>query len=71
MPIAKLSTLGAAVSSLIPALNTVTQTSTVNMTGVYKFVGEGVLKQSKEGFFWEHLRQYPELRKWKKYQKVR
>ena len=54
IPIAQLSTLGAGVSSLIPALHTVTQTSTVNTGGLYKLLnGEGVgLKQSRSGFLW-------------------
>ena len=34
MPIAQLATLGAGVSSLIPALHTVTQTTTVNTQGL-------------------------------------
>ena len=34
MPIAQLATLGAGVSSLIPALHTVTQTTTVNAQGL-------------------------------------
>lgn len=54
IPIAQLSTLGAGVSSLIPALHTVTQTSTVNTGGLYKLLnGAGVgLKQSRSGFLW-------------------
>lgn len=54
IPIAQLSTLGAGVSSLIPALHTVTQTSTVNTGGLYKLLnGDGVgLKQSRSGFLW-------------------
>lgn len=36
LPIAELSTLGAGVSSLIPAFNTVTQTSTIAMDGLYR-----------------------------------
>lgn len=54
IPIAQLSTLGAGVSSLIPALHTVTQTSTVNTSGLYKLLnGDGVgLKQSRSGFLW-------------------
>lgn len=54
IPIAQLFTLGAGVSSLIPALHTVTQTSTVNTGGLYKLLnGDGVgLKQSRSGFLW-------------------
>ena len=35
VPIAELSTLGAGVSSLIPALNTVTQTTSIAVDGLY------------------------------------
>lgn len=54
IPIAQLSTLGAGVSPLIPALHTVTQTSNVNTGGLYKLInGEGVgLKQSRSDFLW-------------------
>lgn len=55
MPISELATLGAGVSSLIPALNTITQTATTNMKGVYRLVnaGEGdILKSAgKETFY--------------------
>lgn len=55
MPIAELATLGAGVSSLITALNTITQTSIVNMQGVYTLANAGVgdaLKVAKNGNFW-------------------
>ncbi len=55
MPIASLSTLGAGVSSLIPAFNTVTQTTTMNLGGLYKLANESVgdtLKVAKNGNFW-------------------
>ena len=55
MPIAQLSTLGAAVSSLIPALNTVTQTSTIGVPGYYQIANMGIqdtLKVAKNGNFW-------------------
>lgn len=55
MPIAELATLGAGVSSLIPALHTVTQTTTVKMQGLYKLANAGVgdaLKVAKNGNFW-------------------
>lgn len=55
VPIAELSTLGAGVSAMLPALNTITQTSTVNMQGLYRVanaeVGD-VLKGAKNGNFW-------------------
>lgn len=55
MPIAQLSTLGAGVSSLIPALRTVTQTTTVSAQGLYQLANAGVgdvLKVAKNGNFW-------------------
>lgn len=55
VPIAELATLGAGVSSLIPALNTVTQTTTIAMDGLYTLANAGVgdvLKVAKNGNFW-------------------
>lgn len=55
MPIAQLATLGAGVSSLIPALRTVTQTTTINADGLYRLANAGVgdaLKVAKNGNFW-------------------
>lgn len=55
MPIAKLSTLGAGVSSLIPALRTINETSTITMDGLYKIANAGigdVLKTAKSGNKW-------------------
>lgn len=55
VPIAELATLGAGVSSLIPALNTITQTSTIAMDGLYTLANAGVgdvLKVAKNGNFW-------------------
>lgn len=55
MPIAQLSSLGAGVSSLIPAFNTITQTSTINLQGYYKLANASVgdiLKVAKNGNFW-------------------
>lgn len=55
MPIAQLATLGAGVSSLIPTLHTVTQTTTVNTQGLFRLVNAGVgdtLKVAKNGNFW-------------------
>lgn len=42
VPIAELSTLGAGVSSLIPALNTVTQTTSIAADGLYTIANAGV-----------------------------
>lgn len=55
VPIAELSTLGAGVSSLIPKLNTVTQTTTIAADGIYQLANAGVgdvLKVAKNGNFW-------------------
>lgn len=55
MPIAQLATLGAGVSSLIPALRTVTQTTTVSTQGLYRLANAGVgdtLKVAKNSNFW-------------------
>lgn len=55
MPIAKLSSLGAGVSSLIPAFNTVTQTTNMNVSGLYQLANASVgdaLKVAKNGNFW-------------------
>jgi len=55
VPIAELATLGAGVSSLVPALNTVTQTTTFATGGLYQLANAGVgdvLKVAKNGNFW-------------------
>lgn len=55
VPIAELSTLGAGVASLIPALNTVTQTTTIAVDGLYRVANAGIgdaLKAAKNGNFW-------------------
>ena len=55
MPIAELALLGAGVSSLIPVLRTVTQTTTFNTQGLYQLANAGVgdvLKVAKNGNFW-------------------
>lgn len=54
MPIAQLATLGAGVSSLLPALRTITQT-TIETQGLYRLANEAVgdtLKVAKNGNFW-------------------
>lgn len=59
VPIAQLSTLGAGVSSLLPALRTVTQTTTISADSLYRVVNaaDGVLKANKSGeFFWGALK---------------
>uniref|UniRef100_UPI00405674CD hypothetical protein n=1 Tax=Acetatifactor sp. TaxID=1872090 RepID=UPI00405674CD len=55
VPIAELSTLGAGVASLVPTLNTVTQTTTIAPEGLYQLANAGVgdvLKVAKNGNFW-------------------
>ncbi len=55
MPIAQLATLGIGVSSLLPALRTVTQTTTSNTQGLYQLANATVgdtLKVAKNGNFW-------------------
>lgn len=59
MPIAQLATLGAGVASLIPALRTVTQTSTISAQGLYEVANAGVgdvLKAAKNGNEWGVLK---------------
>ena len=54
-PIAELSTLGAGVSSLIPAFNTITQTTTMPSEGLYRIANATIgdtLKLAKDGNAW-------------------
>lgn len=59
IPIAKLSTLGAGVASIVPAFNTVTQTTTIATDGLYRVAnaaaGEG-LKKASDGTSWGALK---------------
>lgn len=55
VPIAELALLGIGVLSLLPALRTVTQTSTINTQGLYQLANVAVgdtLKVAKNGNFW-------------------
>lgn len=55
VPIAELATLGAGVSSLIPALHTVTTTTTIATDGLYRIANRAVgdtLKMAKNGNAW-------------------
>lgn len=55
VPIAQLATLGAGVSSLLPAIRTVTQTTAINTEGLYQLANAAVgdtLKVAKNGNFW-------------------
>lgn len=59
VPIAELSTLGAGVSSLIPAFNTVTQTTTFATEGLYRIANAAAgdtLKIAKNGNAWGALK---------------
>lgn len=59
IPITELLTLGAGVASLVPALNTVTQTTTIAAEGLYQLANAGVgdaLKAAKNGNFWGALK---------------
>ena len=59
MPLAQLSTLGAGVSSLIPAFNTVTQTTKINTQGFYRLANASAgdtLKMAKNGNYWGALK---------------
>ena len=58
-PIAQLATLGAGVASLVPTLNTVTQTISFNTSGLYRVANQAVgdtLKLAKNGNAWGALR---------------
>lgn len=55
VPIAELATLGAAVSSLNPALSTITTTTTLPTNGLYRVANQvvgDVLKMAKDGTAW-------------------
>lgn len=55
MPIAQLATLGAGVSSLVPAFRTITQSTTLGTDGLFRLANASVgdtLKIAKNGNFW-------------------
>lgn len=59
MPIAELSSLGTAVSSLLPAFRTVTETTSVDMQNLYRVVNAApgdVLKKGKNNIYWGSLK---------------
>ena len=59
VPIAQLATLGTGVASLIPALNTVTQTISFDTSGLYRVANQAVgdtLKIAKNGNSWGALK---------------
>lgn len=54
VPIVQLATLGAGVSSLLPALRTITQTTNIDVQGLYRITNAGIgdtLKLGKDGNF--------------------
>ena len=56
VPIAQLATLGAGVASLVPALNTVTQTISFDTSGLYRIANQDTLKIAKNGNSWGALK---------------
>jgi hypothetical protein len=59
VPITELSSLGAGVASLIPQLNTITQTKSVDASGFYTLANAAVgdtLKAAKDGTYWGSLK---------------
>ena len=55
LPISEIATLGGSVSSLIPSLRTITQTATVDSTGLYRIANQAAgdtLKIAKNGNSW-------------------
>ena len=73
MPIAELATLGAGVSSLLPSLNTVTQTVTLEGQGLYRLANAGagdVLKASKDGTYWGSFKGTSKFAKFQKADQV-
>lgn len=55
IPLAQLSTLGAGVSSVLPAFRTITQTTSIDAYGLYRLANEqvgDVLKVAKDGNYW-------------------
>ena len=58
-PIGELGILGTAAASLIPSLRIVTETVSVNTTGVYRLANASagdVLKKAKDGNFWGSMK---------------
>ena len=59
VPIDQLATLGAGVASLLPTFRTITQTSTLNVNGIYRLtnaVTGDILKKAKNGNSWGSLK---------------
>lgn len=59
VPIGKLSSLGAGVSSLVPALHTVTTTTTFSTDKLYRIANQAIgdaLKMAKDGTAWDAMK---------------
>lgn len=72
IPITELSTLGAGVSSLVPAFNTITQTTTIATDGLYRVVNAVAgdsLKITKNGNAWGAMKTATGGQKWHSLQK--
>ena len=73
VPIAGLASLGAGVSSMIPAFNTVTQTIKIDTKGLYRLANAEVgdaLKAAKDGNFWGSLKTAEGKSKFTKWQEA-
>ena len=62
VPIAELATLGAGVSSLIPALNTVTTTTTLATNGLFRIANQA----TEDGKKWKRMRCDDKSNRWVK-----
>ncbi len=59
IPVAELSTLGAAVTTMMPSLRTITQTTSISGTGLYRLANAEIgdtLKAARDGNFWASLK---------------
>ena len=73
IPVAELSTLGAGISSLVPAFHTVTQTVSVPVDGLYKIANAApgdVLKIARDGKAWGALKTEAGSSKMAKFEQV-
>ena len=73
IPIAQFATLGTSISALVPAFRNITQTTSLDTTGLYRVANAGakdVLKQAKDGTNWGALKTPEGKSKMAKFQKV-
>ncbi len=73
LPFAELSTLGAAVSAIVPQLITFTQTYSFSTEGLYRVANQGIgeaLKKAADGNFWGALKDLDGTSKMAKFQPV-